>query len=110
MKTSEKQLQHLNALVTLPSAYDLYEPILSLRKAFGDDLDDLDALKLDDPDLYENYMTKLKVSQSNPMSDAAKRGREIFFSTKGRCSACHVGAIWQMRNTTTWVLGWIGHA
>lgn len=80
------------ALVTLPSAYDLYEPILSLRKAFGDDLDDLDALKLDDPDLYENYMTKLKVSQSNPMSDAAKRGREIFFSTKGRCSACHVGA------------------
>ena len=26
------------------------------------------------------------------MSESAMRGREIFFTTKGRCSACHVGA------------------
>lgn len=79
-------------LVTLPSAYDLYEPVLSLRKAFGEDLDDLEALEEDDPALFENYMAKLKRSQSNPMSESARRGREIFFTTKGRCSACHVGA------------------
>jgi len=79
-------------LVTLPSAYDLYEPVLSLRKAFGEDLDDLEALKEDDPVLFENYTSKLKQSQSNPMSESARRGREIFFTTKGRCSACHVGA------------------
>ena len=79
-------------LVTLPSAYDLYEPVLSLRKAFGEDLDDLEALEEDDPVLFENYMSKLKRSQSNPMSESASRGREIFFTTKGRCSACHVGA------------------
>lgn len=79
-------------LVTLPSAYDLYEPVLSLRKAFGDDLDDLEALKQDDPVLFENYTSKLKQSQTNPMSESARRGRDIFFTTKGRCSACHVGA------------------
>ena len=79
-------------LVTLPSAYDLYEPVLSLRKAFGDDLDDLEALKEDDPVLFENYTSKLKQSQTNPMSESARRGRDIFFTTKGRCSACHVGA------------------
>ncbi len=79
-------------LVTLPSAYDLYEPVLSLRKAFGEDLDDLEALKEEDPVLFENYTSKLKRSQGNPMSESARRGREIFFTTKGRCSACHVGA------------------
>lgn len=26
------------------------------------------------------------------MSDSAKRGREIFFTEKGNCTACHVGA------------------
>ena len=26
------------------------------------------------------------------MSESARRGSEIFFTTKGRCSACHVGA------------------
>ena len=26
------------------------------------------------------------------MSESAKRGREIFFTEKGNCSACHVGA------------------
>jgi cytochrome c peroxidase len=26
------------------------------------------------------------------MSDSAKRGRDLFFSTKSNCSACHVGA------------------
>ena len=79
-------------LVTLPSAYDLYEPVLSLRKAFGEDLDDLEALKEDDPVLFENYTSKLKQSQSNPMSESARRGREIFCPTKGRCAAWHVGA------------------
>ena len=57
-----------------------------------DDLEDLDAFKEDDPDLYENYMAKLKASEEHPISDSAKRGREIFFTAKGSCTACHVGA------------------
>jgi len=38
---------------------------------------------------YEQYLTDTK---EHPMSDSAKRGRELFFSDKANCTACHVGA------------------
>ncbi len=31
-------------------------------------------------------------AEAHPMSESAKRGRDIFFSDKGSCTACHVGA------------------
>ncbi|MEK6233876.1 MAG: c-type cytochrome [Planctomycetales bacterium] len=80
------------AIVTGPSPYDFYDPLRSMQTAFKDEIADLDALKADDLELYEQYMAKLKASEDHPMSDEAKRGRDLFFSKKGGCTACHVGA------------------
>lgn len=72
-------------LVTNPSPYDYNEEL----RPFLDQ--DLEALKEDDPDLYAKYEQAKAAAEAHPMSDAAKRGREIYFSNKGNCSACHVG-------------------
>jgi cytochrome c peroxidase len=73
-------------LVTGPSPFDYNEQI----KAYaGVDPDDL---KQDDPKLFEVYQATKAAAEKHPMSDSAKRGREIYFSDKGSCSACHVGA------------------
>ena len=52
---------------------------------------DPDDLKKDDPDLYKAYGVAKEGVDKHPMSDSAKRGREIFFTNKGNCTACHVG-------------------
>ena len=31
-------------------------------------------------------------AKAHPMSESARRGRELFFSEKANCTACHVGA------------------
>ncbi len=80
------------AIVTAPSPYDYYEPLRGMQVALKNVIEDLDTFKEDEPDLYEDYMAKMKTSEEHPMSDSAKRGREIFFSDKGKCTACHVGA------------------
>ena len=79
-------------VVTGPSAYDLYEPVRQFRESFGDELDDLEALKEDDPDIYDDYQAVLKASATRPMSESARRGRDLFFSQRVGCSACHLGA------------------
>lgn len=78
-------------VVTNASPYDLYEPVRKMEEAFAEELDDLDALKKDDPELYAKYTAAKAISDRHPMSDAAKRGRTLFFSSKANCSACHVG-------------------
>ncbi|MEQ8788107.1 MAG: cytochrome c peroxidase [Pirellulaceae bacterium] len=78
-------------VVTGPSPYDYYEPVRAMQATLKDLLDDLDSLKEDDPDLYDNYMAKLEASEAHPMSDSARRGRDLFFGQKGGCTACHVG-------------------
>ncbi len=80
------------AIVTGPSPYDYYEPLRVFRTSFKDDLEDLDALKQDDPELYEKYMGLVKASEEHPMSESAIRGRELFFGQKASCTACHAGA------------------
>ena len=79
-------------LVTGPSQYDFYEPVRKLEEAFAVELEDLDALKTDDLELYKKYTNSKSLSDANPISDSAKRGRTLFFSAKSNCSACHVGA------------------
>lgn len=79
-------------IVTGPSPYDDYEPLRAMQTRFAEDLEDLAALKEEDPDLYDEYMTVLKTSQANPISESAKRGRELFFSDRVGCTACHAGA------------------
>lgn len=78
-------------LVTGPSPYDYYETVRQLEEAFAEDLEDLEVLKDEDPELFARYTEAKKLSESHPISESAKRGRDLFFSAKSNCSACHVG-------------------
>ncbi len=80
------------ALVTGASPWDYYEVFKTFSDANKEDLADLAALKKDDPKLFEKYEALKKAAEAHPISDSAKRGGEIFFSDKGSCTACHVGA------------------
>lgn len=79
-------------VVTNPSPYDYYEPLRVFEAAYKADLEDLEALKEDDPEVYEQYIALKEASDAHPMSESAKRGRELFFGEKAKCTACHVGA------------------
>lgn len=73
------------AIVTGPSPYDYYERFRPLEKLDADDL------KTDDPATYAKYVEFKKAADEHPLSESAKRGRELFFSEKANCTACHVG-------------------
>jgi cytochrome c peroxidase len=45
----------------------------------------------DDEDLAAKYAAAKAGAEAHPMSDSAKRGRDLFFG-KANCTACHVGA------------------
>ena len=47
-------------------------------------------LKEDDPDLYDQYQSL--VAKTKTMSDSARRGRDVFHGTRGKCTTCHAGA------------------
>jgi len=74
------------AIVSGPTPNDYYDrlkPFLDL---------DADEIK-DDPELSAKFELASKDAKDHPLSESAKRGREIYFSNeKGNCSACHVGA------------------
>ena len=72
-------------LVTAPSPYDYGEQL----RPFAD-LDEEDLA--DDPELAKRFAEATAAAAAHPMSESAKRGREIFFTEKGNCTACHVGA------------------
>ena len=72
-------------LVTAPSPYDYNEQWRAFKDLEPEDLED-------DPELAELYAEAAAGIKSHFMSDSAKRGREIFFTEKGNCTACHVGA------------------
>jgi cytochrome c peroxidase len=73
-------------LVTGPSPYDYHERLVPFREV------DLEALAEDDPDAFARYEQLRAEAEAHPMSESAKRGRDLFFSDKAGCSACHVGA------------------
>jgi cytochrome c peroxidase len=79
------------AIVTGSSPADYYEPLMNFQKSFGDDLKDLEAFKKEDADSYNQYWKLKRVSDANPISRSAIRGRELFFG-KANCTACHAGA------------------
>jgi cytochrome c peroxidase len=72
-------------LVTAPSPYDYGE---QLRAFAGLDEEDI----ADDPELSAKYAAAKEAVAAHPMSESAQRGRDIFFTEKGNCTACHVGA------------------
>jgi cytochrome c peroxidase len=76
-------------LVTGTSPYDYYDRVRSIEKGVGPDIDTLNE---DDPELFAQYQLAKKLSAEHPMSESAKRGYDIYFTDKGRCSTCHVGA------------------
>jgi len=79
-------------IVTGTSPYDAYEPLRKFEEAFAEQLEDVDDFKKEDPSNFAKYQDLKKKSEANPISESAKRGRDLFFSTKSNCSACHVGA------------------
>ncbi|MFA8018029.1 cytochrome-c peroxidase [Bremerella cremea] len=76
------------AIVTGPAPYDYYEVVRSFEQQFP--ADELEFLEEDDPELYKKYADAQEKAKG--MSESARRGREIFFSEKGNCTACHAGA------------------
>jgi len=78
-------------LVTGPSPADYYEPLYAFEKAFRDDLADLAAFRQEDPASFKKYEELKAASAAHPISESARRGRELFFGKAG-CTACHVGA------------------
>ncbi len=76
-------------LVTAPSPYDYNE---NFRRFADFTEEDLTDIKTDDPVLYAQYEQAKSGAEAHPMSDSEKRGRELFFSDKAKCTSCHVGA------------------
>lgn len=76
-------------IVTGPSPADYFE---QLRPYLQMDQEDLDDLKEDAPKAYAKYEAAVAAHEANPMSESAIRGRELFFTDKAGCTACHVGA------------------
>lgn len=79
------------AIVTGPSPYDYYEPVARFKKAFAPEEGDLEALKEDNPAVYERYEDLKAAADEHPMSESATRGFELFFN-KANCATCHAGA------------------
>ena len=79
-------------IVTGPTPWDYYDRLANFEQAFAADLEDLEALEEDDPDLYEEYMEIKQQSEAHPISESAIRGGKLFFDDRSNCTACHVGA------------------
>jgi len=74
-------------IVTGPAPFDYYEIVRKYNDQLGQD--GIEALKEDDPDLYAEYQEAVEGARG--MSESARRGRELFFSNRVGCTACHVG-------------------
>lgn len=75
------------AIVTGPTPYDYYAPIVSFEKTFADDLEYLD----EEPELDAQYKKLKAAATEHPMSESAIRGMTLTFG-KANCTACHAGA------------------
>lgn len=73
------------AIVTGPAPFDYNERLRTFSEQ------DPDELKEEDPDLFQQYEEAKAAAEAHPMSEEAKRGRDLFFGQKAGCTACHVG-------------------
>jgi cytochrome c peroxidase len=80
------------AIVTGPAPWDYYQELKVFEEAYAIDLEDLEALAEEDPELLADYQKMKADAEANPLSESAARGGELFFSDKAGCTACHVGA------------------
>ena len=79
-------------IVTGDSAYDLNEPLARMEKLLLSEFDDIEEVKEEEPAMFQRYAMLKAAAGKNPMSESAKRGKELFFSQTANCTACHVGA------------------
>jgi cytochrome c peroxidase len=79
-------------LVTGPAPWDFHQELKSFEEAYAADIEDLDALKQEDPELHKEYTDLKAAAEKHPISESAARGGELFFSDKSGCTACHLGA------------------
>jgi cytochrome c peroxidase len=77
------------SVVTGPSPFDYYDALLPFSKLTKEDFDDM---KKDDKPTYARYQRLTALAKEHPMPPSAVRGRDLFFSVRVNCSACHVGA------------------
>jgi len=77
------------SVVTGPSPFDYYDALLPFSKLTKEDFEDM---KKDDKPTYARYQKLLALAKEHPMSESAVRGRDLFFSMRVNCAACHVGA------------------
>ena len=78
------------AIVTGPAPADYYEKVRTIEKQFGAEPEDLEALEEEEPEVFADYKKSIELSKK--MTESAKRGRELFFSDRVGCTACHTGA------------------
>lgn len=76
-------------IVTGPSPFDYYESLQQFKKLPEDVLAELKDI---DPETHARYEEAKKQAAAQPLSESAIRGRELFFSERVGCSACHAGA------------------
>ena len=76
-------------LVTGTSPFDYAEAYKAFEKLSQEDLAEL---KTDDAAAYAKYEAAAAAAKAHLMSASAKNGRELFFSERVNCAACHVGA------------------
>ena len=76
------------AIVTGPAPYDYLEYRTQLEEAY--DEEEIAELKEDEPEVFEKY--QVAKEKTSGLSDAAVKGRQLFFSEKSNCTACHAGA------------------
>jgi cytochrome c peroxidase len=80
-------------IVTGDSPYDIRERLTKMESLLEiEELLDMDDLKKEDPELFEEYVALKKDAAASPMSESAVRGQKLFFSKEANCAACHVGA------------------
>ncbi|MCA9059818.1 MAG: cytochrome-c peroxidase [Planctomycetaceae bacterium] len=77
------------AVVTGPSQHDYRESFQRFAQLSEEDLTDI---RENDEELYAEYESLRQQVNSNPMSESAVRGRDLFFGSKAGCSNCHAGA------------------
>jgi cytochrome c peroxidase len=71
-------------IVTGPAPFDYHEELLPFTKLDPDDI-------AEDEELAAKFAAAKAAVEAHPMSESARRGRELFFG-KANCTACHVGA------------------
>jgi len=76
-------------VVTGSSPFDYYDALLPFSKLTKEDFEEM---KKEDKPTYARYQKLSALAKEHPMSQSAIRGRDLFFSMRVNCAACHVGA------------------